>query len=389
LLSKAHLPGRTYLSMSLRNVLRTPRRTALTALGIAAAMTSLVAVLGLLDTFSAAGDANADEVGHSNPERLVVTLDTYYPLTSAPMSQVAQAPGIAASQPQLAVPATLGDQGATIDTVVQVVDFTNKVWAPTLVDDRGPKDGIVLSKKTARDLDVAPGETIDLRHPVRSADGFRLVTTRVSVRALHPNPWRTFAYIDAAGGGANLFGLTGTANQVLVVPSGNTGELKRDLFHQHGVAAVDAATSFADVLDNALAQFTGILRVIEVATVLLALLIAFNTASISADERTREHATMFAFGLPPRAVMGMAIVENALIGLLGTIAGIAGGYAALSYIVTGFDQVTPELLVEPTLSATTVVTALVAGTSVVALAPLLGIRRERRTDIPAALRVVE
>ena len=30
---------------------------------------------------------------------------------------------------------------------------------------------------------------------------------------------------------------------------------------------------------------------------LLALLIAFNTASINADERAREEATMFAFGL--------------------------------------------------------------------------------------------
>lgn len=387
LLSKAHLPGRTYLSMSLRNLLRAPRRTALTALGVAAAMTSLVAVLGLLDTFSAAGDANAAEAGRSSPARLVVTLDSYYPLNSAAIGAVTGTTAVAASEPQLAVPATLGDKGTTVDGVVQVIDLANKIWAPTLLDDHGPKNGIVLSKKAAKDLGVAPGDMIDLRHPLRAADSFRLVTSRVPVRALHPNPWRTFAYLDV--GEAGLFGLTGSANQVVVVPSADVDELRRSLFRLRGVAAIDAAAGFAEVLDNALAQFTGILRVIEVATVLLAMLIAFNTASISADERTREHATMLAFGLPPRVVTGMAVAENALIGLIGTVAGLAGGYAGLSYIVSGFDQVTPELLVEPTLSASTVVTTLAIGISVVALAPLLAIRRERRMDIPAALRVVE
>lgn len=387
LLSKARLPGRAYLSMSLRNILRAPRRTAFTVLGIAAAMTSLVAVLGLLDTFSAAGAANKAEVGHSSPGRLVVTLDTYYPLTSGTIRAVTDTSGAAGSEPQLAVPATLTGNGTAIDVVVQVVDLGNKIWAPTLLQDNGPKDGVVLSKKAAEDLGVAPGDAIGLRHPVRTADGFRLITSRVPVRAIHPNPWRTFAYLDT--GGAQLFGLAGTANQVVVVPSGDTDQLRGSLFRLQGVAAIEAAGGFAEVLDNALAQFTGILRVIEVATVLLALLIAFNTAGISADERTREHATMFAFGLPPRVVMGMAVAENAVIGLLGTLVGLAGGYAGLRYIVSGFDQVTPDLLVEPTLSARTVLMTLAVGISVVALAPVLSVRRDRRMDIPAALRVVE
>jgi putative ABC transport system permease protein len=387
LLSKARLPGRAYLSMSLRNILRAPRRTAFTVLGIAAAMTSLVAVLGLLDTFSAAADANKAEVAHSSPGRLVVTLDTYYPLNSETIRAVTATSGAAASEPQLAVPVTLTDNGTAIDVVVQVVDLGNKIWAPTLRQDTGSKDGVVLSKKASEDLGVAPGDTIGLRHPVRTADGFRLITGRVPVRAIHPDPWRTFAYLDT--GGAALFGLAGAANQVVVVPSGDPDSLRNNLFRLQGVAAIEAAGGFADVLDNALAQFTGILRVIEVATVLLALLIAFNTAGISADERTREHATMFAFGLPPRVVMGMAVAENAVIGLLGTLVGVAGGYAGLRYIVSGFDQVTPELLVEPTLSTRTVLLTLAVGISVVALAPVLSARRDRRMDIPAALRVVE
>jgi putative ABC transport system permease protein len=387
LVTRARLPGRTYVSMSLRNVLRAGRRTAFTALGVAAAVTSLVAVLGLMDTFSAASDANSREVSRSSPGRLLVTLDAFHPVGSALPRAVGAAPGVAESESQLGVPATFSTDAGQLDAFVQVLDLGNDVWAPSLLDERGPDGGIVLSEKAADDLDVEPGDTIAMRHPVRDDEGIRLDTTQVQVRALHPNPWRTFAFLDADS--AALFGLAGTTNQAVVVPSGDIDQLRRHLFALPGVTAIEPASSLTDALDNALEQFTGILRVIEVATLLLALLIAFNTASISADERTREHATMFAFGLPPGVVMTMAVVENAVIGVLGTLIGILGGYAGLSYIVSGFDQVMPDLAVVPTLSVTTVVTTFVLGVLVVALAPLLGVRRARRMDIPAALRVVE
>jgi putative ABC transport system permease protein len=387
LVTKARLPGRTYASMSLRNVLRASRRTLLTALGVAAAMTSLVAVLGLLDTFNATGAANAAEVQHSSPGRLIVTLDTFYPVNSALPRAIADAPGVADAEPQLGVPATLRSDLGEVDAVVQVVDLEDEVWTPTLIKDRGPRGGVVLSEKAADDLGVAPGDSLALRHPALDDSGLRLVTSQIPVRAVHPNPLRTFAYLDADG--AALFGLSGAANQVVVVPSGDIGQLRRHLFQLQGVTAIESATDFVEALDDTLGQFTGIVRVIEVATLFLAMLIAFNSASISADERTREHATMFAFGLPPRVVMAMAVVENAIIGLLGTLAGIAGGYAALIYIVSGFDQVTPDILVEPALSSSTVLTTLALGVLVVALAPLFGVRRARRMDIPAALRVVE
>jgi putative ABC transport system permease protein len=387
LVSRTRLPGGTFVSMSLRNLLRAGRRTVLTALGVAAAMTSLVAVLGLLDTFGAVGEANATEVERSSPDRLVVSLDTFHPADTGVPRAVATTPGVAEAEPQLSIPVTISTGRGDVDALVQVASFDSSIWTPTLVEDRGPQDGIVLARKAADDLGVVPGDTVGLRHPKLGPGGLRMETTPVRVRALHPNPWRTFAYLDSAG--ASLFGLTGTANQLVVVPTGDVDQLRRSLFQLEGVTAITPATGFAEALDDALEQFTGILRVIEVATLLLALLIAFNAASISAEERTREHATMFAFGLPPRVVMSIAVVENALVGLLGTLVGIIGGYAGLRYIVSGFDEVTPELLVEPTLSATTIVTTLVLGVLVVALAPLLGVRRELRMDIPAALRVVE
>jgi putative ABC transport system permease protein len=143
------------------------------------------------------------------------------------------------------------------------------------------------------------------------------------------------------------------------------------------------------MLNYRLDEFTGILRVLEVTTLLLALLIAFNTANLAADERVREHATMFAFGLPGRAVTLMAVAENAAIGLVGSLLGVGAGYLALSWIVAGVDSVMPDISVRATIFGSTMASTVALGVAVVALAPLLNMRRLRRMDVPSALRVVE
>ncbi len=233
------------------------------------------------------------------------------------------------------------------------------------------------------------GDTVRLRHPVRSGLGFRLITTPIKVSGLHPNPLRPFSYLDA--GRADEFGLAGLTNLLTVVPDQATTQtaLTRALFSKPGVASVEPAAGFATLLQERLGQFTGVLRVIELVTLLLALLIAFNTASLSADERAREYATMFAFGFRTRAVTLMAVIENAVIGVIGTLIGAGLGFVALRWLLSGLDTVMPDLSITATLSIQTWTTTLVPGVLVVALAPLLNARRLLRMDIPATLRVVE
>jgi putative ABC transport system permease protein len=112
--------------------------------------------------------------------------------------------------------------------------------------------------------------------------------------------------------------------------------------------------------------------------------------SIATEERRREHATMLAFGVPPRSILRNAVVESALIGALGTIAGLAAGLAILGWIVNVVSKETyPDLGLSVTLSATSIATAAAVGIVAVGLSPLLGARKLRRMDIPSTLRVVE
>jgi len=119
-------------------------------------------------------------------------------------------------------------------------------------------------------------------------------------------------------------------------------------------------------------------------------LIAFNSTSINVDERAREIATLFAFGLPIRTVLRMTIIENLVTGILGTLLGLGLGWGVLVWFVTReFSEVMPNVSFTITLAPLTLAIAVVLGVLVVALTPLLNRRKLARMDLPATLRVVE
>ena len=139
-----------------------------------------------------------------------------------------------------------------------------------------------------------------------------------------------------------------------------------------------------------ISQFTDILAVVALFALALAVLVAYNSATISQDERTREVATMLAFGLPARRVMASAMIESGIVGVLGTLIGIAGGLAALSWLVyVLFPDTMPDFGLDPSISVGTVAAAVGLGIFAVAMAPLLTWRRLARMNLPGTLRVVE
>lgn len=99
---------------------------------------------------------------------------------------------------------------------------------------------------------------------------------------------------------------------------------------------------------------------------------------------------MFAFGLPLRTVLGIAVGESVITGVAGTLLGIAAGRVVLSWIVTRMlPDVVPDIGISDHLAWTTVALALALGVLAVSIAPLFSRRRLARMDIPSTLRVME
>jgi putative ABC transport system permease protein len=238
---------------------------------------------------------------------------------------------------------------------------------------------------------VRLGDEVTLELPRRrGAAGFDTVRLRTEVVALNENPFRTFAYVDRSQ--AAKLGLAGQANQLAVLPAGSSAsaQLRRRLFEVRGVVSVQGVTDNAKLLDERMDDFVGVLRVVQAIALALALLIAFNSAAIAFEERRREYATMFAFGMAPGRVLRMSLLEGALAGAVATAAGLALGVAVVGWVVNRVTPETfPELGVPVALSGSTVATAAMLGVAAVALAPLLTVRKLNRMDVPSALRIVE
>jgi putative ABC transport system permease protein len=389
LLAWLRLPGRGYHEIPLRNLLRTPRRSALTLLGVAAAIATLVTIIGLLDTFRATLGSASAELLRTAPARVTVSLDTYYPVTSPVVAAVRRLPAAGNVQAGLLVPGTVRAHGRSVGVAAEVLP-PSAAWTPALSAGH-LGGGLVLSRKAAADLGVSAGDVVTFRHPRAAADGLVAVSSTLRVAGIDPSPMRAFAYLTTAAA-APLFHLADMTNllTVLPAPGHSTADVQRALLGIAHVASAQSVRATTDGLRGSLDQFTGILNVAAGVALLLVFLIAFNTASIGTDERSREHATMMAFGLPIRTVLGLITTESVLVGILGTILGLATGYGLLAWLTaTTIANVMPEIGVTAALSAGTVAAALLLGAGTVAVAPLFTLRRLRHTDVPSTLRVAE
>ena len=393
LLTRMRIPGQTIRQIPFRNIARAPRRTLLTALGIAAIVTVLVMVMGMLDSFLDAFDRTRAETAGDSPDRVEIALDTFYPNDSPTVLNIRDSPGATDVETSLRLGGTLSKGDTSFAVFLNFIPFDSALWRPTIIqgslDPSAP--GILISEKAADDLGVEAGDTLTVRHPVVGGRQlFSLRDSELEVIGVHAHPFRLNAYLSAASSG--IIGIEGMTNVIHARPASGveTGALKEDLFKLPGVGSVQKATASTDVFRDRFEQFTGILYFIQIAIMALALLIAYNTASINMDERQREHATMFAYGLPVRSVMGMAIVESAILGVISTILGLVGGYLLLQWVVIVLIPATmPDLGIEALIKPTTLAVAVALGVGAVAIAPIFTLGRLRKMNVPSTLRVME
>jgi putative ABC transport system permease protein len=388
------LPLPATIRHPLSNVLRTPRRTLLTAAGIGAAVTVMIGTLGMLDTFTVGMDRGQAEIEGGSPNRIALDMAGPLPVDQV-QARLAAVSGVGRVDAGLRLPAVARttSPGDSIDLQLDLLDLSDNAWRATVSNGRLPSaaNEILLSEQAIEDLGLEIGDQLTLRHPVRvSATEVSMAEDRVTVVGSHPSPMRPTAYMDAAS--AVTFGMGGLTNRVMIVPApgADVDALRVRLFGLDGVVSSQPTDTLVTSMRDLISQFTDILAVVATFALLLAVLVAYNSATISQDERMREIATMLAFGMPAKRVMASAMIESGIVGLLGTMLGIAGGIGTLAWLVYGlFPDTMPDFALDPALSVGTLAMAVFLGVVAVSAAPLLTWRRLLRMDLPGTLRVVE
>jgi putative ABC transport system permease protein len=389
---KVHTRGSTFSRMPVHNLRRSPWRSGFTTLAVGLVVMVLIAFLGLMDSiFGAIDDAEVEATG-TLPDRAVVSLDGFYSADAPQIAAIGDAAAVAKAEPTLRIGGRISTPAEEIDVLVELLNLRTAMWRPTLTEGAPDNEpGVILTEKAAADLGVEVGDTVTLRHPQRTGPlSFTFSDSQLPVLGLHPYPVRNFVYMDAAD--ASLMGLSGVVNTVQVDPVDTVaeGDLQRELFSLPGVASVLPVLSVTQALEEQMGILTSFIQLITVLVLVLAVLIAFLTSSISLDARVREHATMFAYGVRIRTALRMAVTESAIIGVVATVIGIAGGLAMLSWMTSSLLASTlPDIGLNVVLDPATIVTVVVLGVVAVAVAPLFNVRRMRRLDLPGTLRLME
>lgn len=386
---RIRLPGGSLAQLPVRNLARTMRRTLLTLLGLGGVIAAVVAVLGMVDAISDVADRQESELLRSEPDRLRVDLVAPEPASGPTIREIEGVPGVARAEPVLTVGSSVSAGEEAIDVALELVPSQEPIWRPT-VTEGSATGGILLAGKAADDLGVEVGGTVLLRHPRLQGGDLVIDESEIQVAGIHANPVRALAYVDSREG-ARL-GLAGAFNAVTVVPEtgANAAAIERHLFGRPGVASARAVSTDIDALRTAIDEFNAAIQVVAVITLGLALLVAFTSMSVSIEERRREYATLFAFGVPLRSGIRVTVTESLITGIVGTAVGIAIGAVMLTWIIGSLIPETfPDLGAEVTFTPGSVALTLAVGIIAVTAAPLLTGRRLARMDIPSTLRVME
>ncbi len=390
-LRNVRLPGSTLAQAPLRRVTIAPARSAMTALAITLILAPLFAAFATTDSTTTTIEAGSSILAGHGTDRLLVNLTGYEPQDSAPVRAITRSPLVGASSLALQTGGYLQSRGRTIAVSISMVSLSDPLAVPPAVTEQRPSaNGIVISSKAASDLALRTGSTVTLRHPTRQGIGYTFTQSTVPVAGVVDSPYSFVAYMDLSQ--EPLMGLQGIVNAAILTPRAGVGmdQLQRGVSSLPGVASALDARALAGTMRGILSLVTDLFVVLQVVIGLLAFLVAYNSSRVSTDERTREHATMMAFGVRVSRVVGIAVAESLLIGVSGVAAGIGVGMAVSRWVLsTVFPAAIPQLAVVAHVAVSSYLTTAVIGMAAVATAPLLTARKLSVMSLPGTLRYVE
>ncbi len=397
----------TVLRTSLRNLLAHKGRMALSAVAVLLSVAFVSGTLVFTDTMNTTFDklfavtASDVTVSPAAADTADESPDTGRPesLPASVVAEVRGAKGVAEAR------------GSVSSMGVTVVDRENEnvgptSGAPTIAADwspyelrtvelveghepRGPTDVVV-------DRGTADKHGLELGAPLRTitADGDFTATISGIVAFKVTNPGATLVYFDTATAQRQLLGKEGVFTQVMVEAEPGVAHtaLKADVAAALGDGyKVQTAAEVADEGSEDLAGFLDVMKYAMLGFAGIAFLVGIflivNTFSMLVAQRTREIGLLRAIGAGRKQINRSVLVEAVLLGLIGSVAGVAAGVGLAVGLMELMSTMGMELSTRDlTVAWTTPVVGLALGVLVTVLAAYVPARRAGKVSPMAALR---
>jgi ABC-type lipoprotein release transport system permease subunit len=345
-----------YLRLAWRNIWRHRRRTVIIVLAMGLSLGMMMFYDGLMDGFNDAIAGNAVRVLGGNVQ---VHADGYREKVDSnpllPLQNDAAIVKTALSHPDVIAAARRIQTGGLVSNregafSMSIIGIDPEAEAPVsliaqhITDGRyleaTDEDSILIGKGLAEALDIQVGDRVTMVGSDIHKQNRQRTMTVIGIYDIGiPSMEKGTSYISLTEA-QNLFNLHGQATEVQIT-------LKRVGLESAVVSALTPALPGYEVesweqnypeLGTAVNRKSVVMDIFSVIIVMIAGIGILNLLLMAIYERTREIGLLGAMGLKPRQIATTFIIEGALIGVVGVIAGIAIGLMTnLSLMQVGMD----------------------------------------------------
>ena len=346
-----------------RNLLRYRRRTSLTLLLIVIGMMAVLVFVAVAGSFKAMmiGQITDSLLGHAQVHRkgYVAAIDSLplnlnmRPNMLAKLDEALKAePAIAAWSPRIKFGGMFSNFSETTSIRVNGIDPARETATVPLLPGRiaeGDKNGplvargqIVIPQLLARGLKVKVGDTVVVvaTNKDGSVNGKTFVVRGIMDGVTGPGGRDAYAHIEDA---RELLRMNEAEVSEIVVRLKDFSQLDR--VGARLKAAVEGLTNkegkpMLEVHDwTQLSPFANIAKMIDLMTLFIKIMLVsivlvsvMNVMIMAVFERIREIGTIAAIGTPPSRILSLFLAEGLMLGVVGTVAGIAASLAAIAGI---------------------------------------------------------
>lgn len=317
--------------MVLRNLSRRPLRAAMSIVGIAFSASIMVLASASMDSFE-----ELMEVQFNVVQRQDVTVTFVEPEGRAAFFELAALPGVVEVEPQAGISARLRNGNLSRQVGIQALVEGARLQRVVGADYRPlrlEREGLVLSRKLAEVLDLAPGDPVRVEvlqgtRPERDLVVSATVDDLMGVAAyMDPESLRRFLGDTAIVGGAAL-GID-PAERESVYAALKAMPVVAGVALQHAMLE-NFETFVAENMNN-----TMLINLFF--AIVIAFGVIYSTARISLSERSRELASMRVMGFTRREIAVVLFGELGILTAAAIPAGLALGYSMLAGMLAAYE----------------------------------------------------
>ena len=373
------LPLPLWMRLPLRNVLRVPRRSLTTAMGVVFAYILFLMVWAMTDSINYFFQNNYTEV-----ERWDVSAVFDTPQSQAVLDEISDWDGVEKVESLAQLPATLKTDDHSEDVLLIALETDQTLhgfqFAEGVTAKEALADGhLILTTGLLKRIGLSEGDSVTL--------DTQLGKQTFTIGPPSDELMNAIVFVSQAelqkriGSPVPLFNA-----YYLTVDDAHVGQIKLDLYHLPGAVSVQRKADIVEDLQGFMVLFYAFTGVMLVFALLMAFALLFNAMTVGVLERKREFATMRSLGTGRRWIALLLSGESGILWVLTLVPGLVLGYlmALLMGSMFNTDLFTFTIVIAPV----TYVAAALGILATMLLAALPAVRRVNRLNLAEATKVL-